>query len=355
MSLGNKPGHVGRRIVAWGTDGYVRPAEWIALPTLTAGEEKLVGLYRVNNAANQCVAFTCTGNYTVDWDDGSAPENVASGVQAEHTYTFANIDPTTQTPDGWRQAIITITPQAGATLTTINLTSVHSVGTANYTSWWLDVAVVGAGVTQCLCGGTASATLKPVAAMQKYEYVGTNSGTDFSYMFRDCSSLASVPALDTSSGTNFTAMFYGCSSLQTIPALDTSSGTNFTAMFYGCSSLQTIPALDTSSGTNFDSMFRGCGSLQTIPALDTSGGTNFSNMFTSTSKIASSDMFGAKYTHSYATNLLIQSEIVDIFTNLGIAPIGTGQTITVTGNPGAAGLTPAEIAIATAKHWTVVN
>ncbi|MFA5637044.1 MAG: hypothetical protein WC977_14205, partial [Anaerovoracaceae bacterium] len=161
--LGNRMSKLGTQQVAWGASEYVRPAEWIAMPTLTAGEEKLVGLYRVNDAANQCVAFTVTGNYTVDWGDGSAPENVASGVKAEHTYTFADIDPATETTGGWRQAIITITPQAGAALITINLTSVHSVGTGNYTSWWLDVAAVGAGVTQCLCGGIASATLKPLA------------------------------------------------------------------------------------------------------------------------------------------------------------------------------------------------
>ena len=377
--LGNRMSKLGTQQVAWGASTWVRPAEWIALPTLTAGEEKLVGLYRVNDAANQCVAFTVTGDYTVDWDDGSAPENVASGVKAEHSYTFADIDPATETGDGWRQAIITITPQAGAALTTINLTSVHAVGTGNYTSWWLDVAVVGAGVTQCLCGGMASATRKPLAAMEQFEFVGTDSIANFGDMFYGCSSLQTVPALDTSSGTSFSYMFYGCSSLQTIPALDTSSGTSFSEMFRGCSSLQTVPALDTSSGTNFDGMFRDCRSLQTIPALDTSSGTNFGAMFSGcsslttipaldtssgtsfgamfsgTGRIASSGMTGPKYSHSYATNLLIQSEIVTIFTNLGIAPIGTGQTITVTGNPGAAGLTGPEIAIATAKNWTVVN
>ena len=277
--LGNRMSKLGTQQVAWGASGYVRPAEWIALPTLTAGEEKLVGLYRVNDAANQCVAFTVTGDYTVDWDDGSAPENVASGVKAEHSYTFADIDPATETGDGWRQAIITITPQAGAALTTINLTSVHAVGTGNYTSWWLDVAVVGAGVTQCLCGGIASATLKPLAAMEQFEYVGTNSVASFIYMFAGCSSLQTIPALDTSSGWDFGYMFAGCNSLQTIPALDTSSGTNFYYMFYGCSSLQTIPALDTSSGGNFSYMFNGCSSLTSIPALDTSSGGNFSYMF----------------------------------------------------------------------------
>lgn len=377
--LGNRMSKLGTQQVAWGASTWVRPAEWIALPTLTAGEEKLVGLYRVNDAANQCVAFTVTGDYTVDWDDGSAPENVASGVKAEHSYTFADIDPATETGDGWRQAIITITPQAGAALTTINLTSVHAVGTGNYTSWWLDVAAVGAGVTQCLCGGIASATLKPLAAMEQFEFVGMDSIASFVYMFYGCSSLSTVPALDTSSGGNFFAMFHSCSSLQTIPALDTSSGTNFGGMFNGCSSLSSIPAIDTSSGTNFNHMFYYCSSLQTVPALDTSSGTSFSNMFNGctslttvpaldtsggssfggmfygTGRIASSGMTGPKYSHSYATNLLIQSEIVTIFTHLGIAPIGTGQTITVTGNPGAAGLTGPEIAIATAKNWTVVN
>ena len=306
MGLGNKISHVGNKYAAWGGSAWARPAEWVALPTLTPGQERLVGLYRVNNAPNQCVAFTVAGNYTVDWGDGSAPENVASGVKAEHTYTFANVPEETETEEGWRQAIISISPQAGATLTRINLTSVHSVGTANYTSWWLDVAAVGAGLTACLCGGTEGAALKPLSKMRRFQFIGTNSIANFANMFRGCSSLQFVPLFDTSSGTDFHYMFYGCSSLQSVPLFDTSSGTDFDYMFYGCSVLY-------------------AGALS-----------------------------GTRYTISYGNCKLDRAAIVAVFNALGTA-VPPAQTITVTGNPGVPYLTPDDIAIATGKGWTVAT
>ena len=304
MGLGNKISHVGNKYAAWGGSAWTRPAEWLALPTLTAGEERLVGLYRVNDAANQCVAFTVTGNYTVDWGDGTAPENVASGVKAEHTYTFGDLDEETETEEGWRQAIISITPQPGATLTGINLTSVHSIGAGNYTSWWLDVAVVGAGLTSCLCGGIAGASLKPLSNMRRFQFIGTNSIANFGGMFWGCSSLQSVPLFDTSSGTSFNNMFYGCSSLQSVPLFDTSSGTNFSYMFWGCSVLY-------------------AGALS-----------------------------GTRYTISYGNCKLDRAAIVAVFNALGTA-VPPAQTITVTGNPGVPYLTPDDIAIATNKGWAV--
>ena len=302
--LGNKESQLGQRIVAWGAPTWVRPEEWIPLPELEVGQERLVGLYRVNNAANQCVAFTVSGAYTVDWGDGGAPQNFNAGAKAEHTYDFAAVDPETETPEGWRQAIISITPQPGATLTGINLTSVHSIGTGNYTSWWLDVAVVGAGLTSCLCGGIAGASLKPLSNMRRFQFIGTNSIA------------------------NFGGMFYGCPSLQSVPLFDTSSGTNFSYMFYGCSSLQSVPLFDTSSGTNFSSMFYGCSVLH------------------------AGALSGTRYTISYGNCKLDRAAIVAVFNALGTA-VPPAQTITVTGNPGVPYLTPEDIAIATDKGWAV--
>lgn len=227
--LGNKESQLGQRIIAWGAPTWVRPEEWLPLPELTEGQERLVGLYRVNNASNQCVAFTVRGAYTVDWGDGSS-NDYAAGAKAEHTYTFGDLDPDSETPEGWRQAIISITPQAGAALTDINLTSVHSIGAGNYTSWWLDVAVVGAGLTSCRCGGLAGASLKPLSNMQRFTFTGTNSIANFDWMFCGCSSLQSVPLFDTSSGTNFSNMFYGCSVLYA-GAL---SGTRYTISYGNC-------------------------------------------------------------------------------------------------------------------------
>jgi surface protein len=204
--LGNKETKLGAQIVAWGAPTYERPDEWIALPELSVGDERLVGLMRVNDATNNHVAILCAGDYTVDWGDGNV-ENFASGAKAEHTYTFADVDAETETAGGWRQAIISVTPQAGAALTTVNLDQTTG---DTYTQGWLDVAVAGTAIGTIEIGGTT----KPPTLLEQFEFVGDNSVTSMYQMFYGCSSLQSIPTLDTSNVTSMYRMFYGCSSLE---------------------------------------------------------------------------------------------------------------------------------------------
>ena len=89
----------------------------------------------------------------------------------------------------------------------------------------------------------------------------TSQATDLYEMFRDCSSLTTVPDLDTSQATNLSNMFRNCSSLTTVPDLDTSQATNLSYMFYNCSALTTVPDLDTSQATSLGYMFYNCSSL----------------------------------------------------------------------------------------------
>ena len=104
-------------------------------------------------------------------------------------------------------------------------------------------------------------------------------------LFKDSSSLTTIPQLDTSNVTNMSGMFNNCKSLTTIPQLDTSNVTNMNSMFFGCKSLTTIPQLDTSNVISINAMFQNCSSLTTIPQLDTSNVTNMSYMFYNSSSI----------------------------------------------------------------------
>lgn len=86
--------------------------------------------------------------------------------------------------------------------------------------------------------------------------IGTESVTNMSLAFSECSSLTSIPYFDTSSATSMHDMFNGCTSLTSIPQLDTSSVSSMSDMFEGCLSLTSIPLLDCSSITNTYSPFR---------------------------------------------------------------------------------------------------
>ena len=113
----------------------------------------------------------------------------------------------------------------------------------------------------------------------------TSNVTNMSGMFNGCELLTTIPPLNTSNVTNMSSMFYDCTSLTTIPLLDTSNVTDMTSMFIDCTSLQTIPLLNTSNVTFVKSMFQSCKSLTTIPPLNTSNVTNMSNMFDSCSSL----------------------------------------------------------------------
>ena len=118
-------------------------------------------------------------------------------------------------------------------------------------------------------------------------FFDTSNVTDMSDMFKECTSLISIPKINTSNVTNMYYMFGLCSSLTTIPQIDTSKVTNMYAMFLICRSLTTIPQIDTSNVESMSYMFKECTSLTTIPQIDTSKVTNMYDMFEGCSSLTS--------------------------------------------------------------------
>ena len=215
--------------------------------------------------------------------------------------------------------------------------------------------------------------------------LNTSNATGMPFMFDSCLSLQSIPPIDTSNVTNMGYMFYNCSSLQSIPLLDCGNATNMDSMFYGCYSLQSIPHLVTSKVTNMNSMFQKCSSLQSIPLLNTSNVTNMYNMFNSCSSLQSiplldcgnvtdmsyyfgysnintlTDLGGFKdlkisatsYFLDKAPNLTIES-LMNVINNVyDLTANGlSGQSLKF-GSTNLNKLTAEQVAVATAKGWTL--
>ena len=371
---------------------WVRPADWLPLTDPSPTDQRIVGLYRINSELNW---FACmiSGAFRVDFGDGAGWQNYTSGATASKILDWSDYAGT-DTSEGFRQAIITIEPQPGNDLTSVQLAIKHPSSTVAYSTGWLDMrmalplatnlkivgdspscwhrnlehfASVGTFTPAAYafreCSRLASVSVGDTSNMTSFQgmfqncyslqsapALNTANGTNFNGMFYGCYSLQSVPALNTAAGTNFTSMFQSCSSLQQVPLLNTAAGTNFTYMFCNCFSLQQVPLLNTAAGTNFTSMFYNCVSLQQVPLLNTAAGTNFTNMFQGCSSLQQSDITGTTYTISYASANLSAAALNNIYTNLGTA--SGAQTITVTGNWGTAGDDPS---IATAKGWTVAG
>ena len=307
--------------------GWIRPSEWIDMPTIISTEQKVAALVLVGDNNSNFVAFKCSGNYFVDWGDGNT-ENVASGVTAEHNYVFSSLSASTEIgPVGSesRQAMIIIKPQPGQNLTSISFNLRHSALSTAYTTPILEITLSAPNCTTLLIGNSTG-NLK---LLEQCTILSHNT-TNLSNLFDRCSSLQSVPLFNTSAVINMSNTFNGCSSLQSIPLFDTSAATNMSSMFSGCTSLQSIPSLNCSSATTITSFAANCNGLKRCQAT------------------------GIKGTVSFANCTLGANELNEIYANLADLNGLPTQTITVTNNYGTATDNPA-IAQPPAKNWTVVG
>ena len=199
-------------------------------------------------------------------------------------------------------------------------------------------------------------------------------------MFYDCKFLKSIPLLDTSNWTSMNSAFYGCRSFTSIPQLDTSKVTDMGEMLFACGSLTSIPQLDTSKVTNMNYMFTGCSLLTSIPQLNTSNVTNMYQMFsdctslTSIALLDTSNVTNMDYLFGWSNidkltdlggfknlSISITSNFLDKCPNLTVESLMnvinnlatvSGQSLSF-GSTNLNKLTAEQIAIATAKGWTL--
>lgn len=120
---------------------WTRPADWLAVPDLSPTDDKIYLLVNVvPDSTTNYIAFKFTGNYTVDWGDGNT-ENIASGDSAIHQYDWDDISPETLTSDGYRQVLITITPQEGNNITLINFQERYPNTSLSYASKCYEIKI----------------------------------------------------------------------------------------------------------------------------------------------------------------------------------------------------------------------
>lgn len=330
------------------------PSDWLQLPRLLEGDQRFCGLLAIIQGASgntgpaadsNFIAFACAGNYIVDWGDGSTAA-FSSGSLAQRQYNFASIPDSTLTTQGYKQVIIQAYPQAGATLTSVDLNRRYTVAgvtlTASYVNTWLDIRIAGRNISSLTIRGSS-----PVVSMnmlKRFEYVGpssiTNIGNNFlancpalekilgqrftsnnGNFFRfanNCYSLTFLDLIDTRAapagagnfysafdqcfaletfpplhwkGSRIDYSFRNCASLKNMPMLDTSLANNAELAFVGCSSLKRVPDFDLSNCIFFGQMFASCHSLEEAPNIDTSKGTSFNAMFSTTTSLRSVPLY----------------------------------------------------------------
>ena len=215
----------------------------------------------------------------------------------------------------------------------------------------------------------------------------TSNVTSMSSMFNGCKSLQSVGDLsgwDTSNVTNISNMFSSCEALQSVGDLsgwNTSNVTSMSSMFNGCKSLQSVGDLsgwDTSNVTNMNYLFAVCKLLTQLDlsGWDTSNVTSISNMFNNSNNIT--NLVGGKtyeqvvednigilngikinlpksssvYDNSFLPANIDRATIRALFNGLADLTGQSSQNIELSDTQ-IAMLTDEDIAVATAKNWTI--
>ena len=310
-----------RSLQSAAAQAWVRPTAWLTMPDVT-GLQRFVGLHKIDADGN-LVALTATGAYTVDWGDGTTTSH-ASGATAQKTYGYTTISSVGESTLGYRQVLIQVYPQSGQNLFSLNIAVRHSATTINYTPGWLDCVVNASNITNLnLSGGSFSSRYLQRATILSHNL------TSLQTLLAGASSIQSVNISSTAGVTNFQQMFFNCIGLIQPPLLDMSSCANASQMFSQCSSLSSLPAFDLSAVSSTANM------------------ANFANACPSLASVACT---GINQTVSFVNCKLSAAQIDAIFANLSSS--GSGKTITVTGNYGAATCTTS---IATAKGWTVAT
>jgi surface protein len=250
----------------------------------------------------------------------------------------------------YKQAVVTVTPQAGQDLTYLNLNQRHNqTGLQAYCSGFVDIAVASSLLTDFRVGASlpnsttqninfnnleqvnvvrsdcrqlsnlfsASRSLQSVvnlatstAAAQSMSVTFTDTGdlvTSAGHDFRNGDGVIFTNVTTTAGITAFTLYYvinattdtfklsasYGGAAVNLVNDGTGTAlrGTIMLNTFINCSSLTTVPLFNTAAVTSMSNMFQGCPSLTTVPLFNTAAVTSMSNMFNSCPSLTTVPLF----------------------------------------------------------------
>ena len=327
--------------------GWIRPADWLAMPEVAATDQVFYGLHAVYDAGSNFATIRCTGAFTVDWGDGTV-EDIASNTTAEHEYDFADVALNgTLTSLGYKQALVHVYPQAGQTLSNINTSLRHSKTSVNLSSsQWLDIRLA--------MNNAGTVTNHNIhwrhLLLQRFEWIGTNEqlfSNRYSYMrslqsWKDGSTTGG-PASWTFSDTN----------IRIFDKAITLSSSDPRSMFANSTVERVRGITVTASGRQ---IFAAANHLKIIEDCDFSAMTADVGAFATAPnlcRIRNTPMPAITFT--IANCSFNRAGLVEVFEQLPDRTGFASPTITITGNWGIADLTAADRLIATNKNWTIVE
>ena len=345
---------------------WQRPLDWLPIDHLvSATDQKIVILAAVfPNAKNWFnILLTSTGGWTATISDGTTVTG-GSGGAINRSLNYADFPDNTLTKGGYKQALITITPNAGVNLTTVRFTERATGITGIYSTTFLDMIIslpnASGSVNSPIIFYNTSAQQHYLLERVKVMSIGTS--TTLESAFRGVRSIVCLDMnncvgnvtnfgnLISQGFTNNGVNLLQAGQLKFLKNFNANSATNFTSAFVGTNLIET-PIITSNAITGTAEMFNISSNIRKINAINCNGGTiGISNLYSL--EWCDAYNIGASINFS-ASKLLSREAIVNIFNNLNT--VATTQNINITGCLGASSLTTAERAIATGKNWTITG
>lgn len=351
-----------------------RPEDWLPMPTPGDGEIYLLchipeGLNGVFTATILTPGTTAIeiGNLV---DGEFVPKQTITPTHNVRLFvTVEASDYADVTADGYKQYIVRIKGNFKQALLYPETSEAYAYGVPMIVE-----AIIGAEADVRF--GFSSYGLENCNFLRYVRFVGNGALTNLSgFNFRTCGQLLSISAEKTSGIRYADYLFSGCTSLMAISDKLLVDGATYNYAFGRC--ILRLPQKKFKPKTAA-AIFRStemrdidfglidtseCGDLtyvvnnasaRVVRNLNISSATGFVNPFGSTQLVAltfAGDTTPGGWTIEITSSRLSHQALVEMINSLPTAT--AAATITITGNPGASELTDEEIAIATAKNWTI--
>lgn len=352
-----------------------RPADWLPMPRPGDNEAYLLGQL-IDGISNRFAA-TISGNCSVEIgtvENGAfvAKETVSatSGVRFSVDLNPNNYGD--RTVDGYKQYMVRIS----GGFSNIVLTKENRNATP------INIVDIVSGKRGEIAAGASNADLA-CRAIKYIRFVGNGQCMFAGTKFSNCSNLMLVsteskePSTYGSStnafvnngrlmyvspeilGANPDTLYYafGGSNIAMVKVLGTPKNTQ--QMFDANSGITRFSSdyVDTSLVTNMTKMFYNCRSLREVIGLNISSVTSLTDIFTGDNSLLRLTFAGETTPGGWTIRLtdtcLDHDALVEMIASLPVAT--AAATLTITNAPGASALTDAEIAVATAKNWTITR
>jgi surface protein len=340
----SSPAQTIRRHQEWFGNSLYGPADrfWITAASNTSWQQRIEGTFLVyrngnrlsaseyrieeNNGNVELVLTTPlpSGVYSSFYGSWSWGETVIEPIKAEHRYSYNTVSAASRCSWGYRQVIVTITPQAGANLTMVDLSPQHSsISQDDASAPWLDLALnlprAEGGASIVFCGyerystyvqlpplphvTTASEAFYECTSLRQLKLEGMASLSDASHLVYGCNllkqlRLAGITSLtslewacqeapdlervwieDAEALESTANLFYKRRSLRQVVITGAERIEQMGGMFLYCSALEVAPELHTAEVVDMHEMFANCTSLRHVPQYDTANVTTMESMF----------------------------------------------------------------------------